>query len=258
MLFSTTACVHVTVNGNGFSTGRMLVGNGVLVEKERGKMDFNAIDTRGSVDVVIADVKDAPIKVSGDENLVDSIETYVKNGVLHVHFKNNCNYSTKNALKVTVPNNGHIHQISASGSSDVMIEGCLVADNMSLSGSGSSDIKGNIQADHCALSFRGSSDFRGRVEANSCQINCAGSSDCIISGKADNCDISMSGSSDFKGYDFVVNKFNCKASGSSDVQVTCNEELNVHASGSSDVYYKGAARVVSKHLSGSSDLRYRD
>lgn len=258
MLLSMAACVHVTVNGSNLTSGRTLVGNGVFKEKERGKMDFHGIDTRGSIDVVIADVKDAPILVSGDENLIDSVEAYVKNNILYVHFKNNWGYSTKNSLKVTVPNNGRINQISASGSSDVIIEGCLVADEIRLSGSGSSDIKGAIQAAHCELSFRGSSDFRGKVETVSCQVSCSGSSDCIINGKADNCDISMSGSSDFKGFDFIVNKFNCKASGSCDVQVTCNEELSVHASGSSDVYYKGAARVVSKHLSGSSDLNHRD
>jgi archaellum component FlaF (FlaF/FlaG flagellin family) len=249
-----TACGNVITNG---INGKNLKGNGVFKEKERGKMDFNAINTRGSIDVIIADVADAPIKVSGDENLIDSIETYVKDGVLNVHFKSGYGYSSKSGLKVTVPNNGRINKIMASGSSDVITEGCIVSDNMSISCKGSSDFKGNIKAEKCELNFNGSSDFKGSVEAVTCNVKCSGSSDCIINGKADICDISMAGSSDFKGYDFIVAKLNCNTSGSSDIQVTCNEELSVKASGSSDVHYKGTATVTNKHLSGSSDLVHK-
>jgi hypothetical protein len=258
VLFSATACIHVSISSHGSGGGKVLTGNGVLKEKERGQMDFSGIDTRGTITVVIADAKDVPVSVSGDENLIDSIEVYVKNDILHVHFKNNFSYSTRNPLKVIVPNNGRINRIKASGSSDVLIKGLLVAGKVSLSGSGSSDITGNIQANECELDFKGSSDFKGRIEAVNCHVNCLGSSDCIISGKADNCKISMSGSSDFKGYDFIVKKFDCNTSGSSDVQITCNEELSVHASGSSDVHYKGTARVTNVHTSGASDLHHKD
>ena len=246
------ACVNINTNGNIF--GKQIKGNGVLKEQDRGKMDFNAIDVRGSVDVIIADIEDAPIKVSGDENLIDSIVVYVKDGVLNAHFKENFGYSSKIGLKVTVPNNGKIDKIKAAGSSDVIVEGYIVADNISISCKGSSDFIGNIKATECELDFSGSSDFKGNVEATICKIKCTGSSDCIITGKADICDVSMSGSSDLKGYNFIVNKLNCHTSGSSDVQITCNEELSVHASGSSDVYYKGSAKVIHKHTSGSSDV----
>ncbi|MDR0575655.1 MAG: DUF2807 domain-containing protein [Tannerella sp.] len=247
-----TACGNVIINGG---IGKSLRGNGVLREKERGNMEFNAIHARGSVDVIIADIAGAPVKVSGDENLIDSIEIYVKDGVLNTHFKSGYGYSTKLGLKVIIPNNGRINKIMASGSSDVTTEGCVVSDNMSISCKGSSDFKGNIKAEKCELNFSGSSDFKGNIEAATCNIKCSGSSDCIISGKADICDISMSGSSDFKGYDFIVEKLLCNASGSSDIQVTCNEELSVNASGSSDVLYKGSARIISAHLSGASDLK---
>ncbi len=249
-----TACGNVITNGIG---SKNLKGNGIFKEKERGKMEFNAIDARGSIDVIIADVADAPIKVSGDENLIDSIDTYVKNGVLTVHFKSGYGYSSKSGLKVTVPNNGRINKITASGSSDVIVEGSIISDNMSIFCKGSSDFKGNIKAEKCELNFNGSSDFKGSVEAVTCNVKCSGSSDCIISGKADICDISMSGSSDFKGFDFVVEKLNCNTSGSSDIQITCNKELSVKASGSSDVHYKGTATVTSKNLSGSSDLIHK-
>jgi hypothetical protein len=249
-----TSCVNISVNG---VTGKKLIGNGIVKEKERGVMDFDAIDTGGSVDVVISEQSDAPVKVSGDENLIDAIETCVEDGTLKVRFNGKWGYVSRNGLCVTVPNNGRIREIKASGSSDVMIKGCVEADDLFISGKGSSDIKGNIKARNCELQFSGSADYKGNVEAVSCEIHCSGSSDCIISGSAEICDISMSGSSDFKGYDFVAEKLQCSASGSSDIMVTCTGELNVNARGSSDVYYKGDARVVSSHLSGASGLYHK-
>jgi hypothetical protein len=247
-----TNCCNINIG-----SWNVLAGNGIRKEKERTVPTFDAIDVRGSINVIISDRDNASVTVSGDENLIDSVETCVNNGTLNIHFRKGVGYTSVAGLRVIVPNNGRIRNIKASGSSDVLIEGCLTADDIYLSGTGSSDIKGNIKAGNCELKFTGSSDYKGSIEAVSCKVNCSGSSDCIISGKADICDISMSGSSDFKGYDFVVKKFTCSASGSSDVQVTCTEELSVKAGGSSDVYYRGPARVVSSQLSGSSDLYHK-
>jgi hypothetical protein len=119
---------------------KKIVGNGIPKEQQRDKMDFNALDTRGSIDVYISESSDIPITVSGDENLLDYVETYVKDGVLNVHFKNNYGYSSKKSLKVTIPNNGKINKINASGSSDVYIKERLVAGDMSITIRGSSDI----------------------------------------------------------------------------------------------------------------------
>jgi hypothetical protein len=236
---------------------KKIVGNGILKEQERDKMDFNALNTRGSIDVYISESSDIPITVSGDENLIDYIETYVKDGVLNVHFKNNFGYSSKKNLKVTIPNNGKINNINASGSSDVFIKGRLVAGDLLITLRGSSDIKGDIKADNIKIDCSGSSDYKGKIEAVKLTANCSGSSDCTISGSADVCDLLLSGSSDFKGYDLIVKKCNSSASGSSDIRITCTEELTVRASGSSDVYYRGDAKIIDKHLSGSSDLYNR-
>ena len=272
IILNITACISVNSNDNSF--GKKIKGNGIRKEQDRGKMEFTAIDTRGSIDVIISNTTDAPIKVSGDENLIEYVEAYVKDGVLNIHFNKEYNsFSTRIGLKVTVPNNGRINNIKASGSSDVTTEGTVVADNMSITCKGSSDFKGNIKAGKCEINCSGSSDFKGNVEAESCEIDCAGSSDfkgsikattcsircagssdCNISGNADVCEIKMSGSSDFNGYDFIVNKLTCSASGSSNIKVTCNEELSASARGSSDVYYRGSAKVISKDTSGSSDI----
>ena len=246
-----SGCIRMNTD---YGFGKSIAGNGIIKEKARDQMDFDALDVKGAIDVYLSESPDVPVTVSGDENLIDSVETYVKDGVLNVHFKKGFGYNSKKGLRVTIPNNGKIKKINSSGSSDIYIKGCLVADNLSIVTRGSADIKGNIKAGHVDIDCSGSSDFKGHVEATTLNIKCIGSSDCHIGGSADVCNVSMTGSSDFKGYDFVAKKCNCSASGSSDVRITCTGELNVNASGSSDVYYRGNAKVVGKHLSGSSDL----
>ena len=246
------SCVNISSG-----SGEKITGNRVAKEVERGMMDFEAINVSGSIDVIISESTDAPVKVSGDENLLDYVETYVKDGTLNVHFKKNIKYSSGIGLRVTVPNSGKINKISASGSSDVIIEGCLVADNISINISGSSDVKGNIKAETVNMDTKGSSNFKGNIEAKTFNLKCSGSSNCTISGKAENCNISTAGSCDFKGYDFVVDKLKCNTSGSSKIQITCNEELEVATSGSSDIYYKGTGKVVSVKTSGSSNVRQK-
>ena len=249
IIFCLAACININPVKN-------LSGNGILKEQDRGIMDFEAIDARGSVDVIISESTDAPIKISGDENLIEYIETYVKNGVLKIQFKNRdyLSYSTRLGIKVTIPNNGRINSIKTSGSTNVIIEGTIVADNMSITGKGSSEFNGNIKAEKCKIDCSGSSDFKVNIEATTCILRFAGSSSCNISGNADVCEMTVTGSGDFKGYDFVVDKLTCSVFGSSGVQVTCNEELNIRTFGSSDVSYRGSATKISKSTAGSSSV----
>ncbi|MDR2148029.1 MAG: DUF2807 domain-containing protein [Tannerella sp.] len=353
-----TSCLNVTVGNNGstfFGSGKRIVGNGNVQEKEIGKLDFTEIESRNSIDVFISSAADIPVKVSGDENLIDYVEVKVENGILKVQMQEGLSYSTKNALKVIVPNNGKIRRIAASGSSDVTSESVLTADgfilsckgssgfrgdiaavNCDLDMSGSSDFRGSVKADglkldvsgssgykgimeaknvdiHCSassgcqvenvltaddfavtcsgssnfsgdivavngdlkissssdfkgnikaeklnLSCKGSSDYKGNMETKNVDILCESSSDCIVgNGFADVAKISVSGSSDFKGYDFTARHAECSASGSSDIQITCTDKLSVHASGSSDIYYKGHPNILSLSISGSSNVYER-
>ena len=249
IILNLTACIGINSVNN-------IRGNGILKEEDRGKMDFTAIDVRGSISVIISDITDAPVKIEGDENLLEFIETIVKDGVLKVQFRNRnySSYSPNIGIKVTVPNSGRINRIKTSGSSDIIIEDVVVADNMRIMCSGSSNINGSIKAEKCEIDCSGSSDLKINIDATTCIFKFAGSSTCNISGSADVCEMRMTGSGDFKGYDFAVNKLTCTVFGSSGVQITCDEELNVRTFGSSDVYYRGTATKISKSTAGSSNI----
>jgi Protein of unknown function (DUF2807). len=249
IIFCLSACINI-------NPGKILSGNEILKVQDRGKMDFKAIDARGAFDVIISEISDAPVKVSGDENLIDFIETYVKDGVLTIKFKheNYSTYSTKIGIKITVPNNGQIKSFKSYGASNIIIEGTLVSDNLSITGSGSAKYYGNIKVEKCKIKCSGSTEFNMNIEAVMCQMNFSGSTTCNFSGSVDDCKMTVTGSSDIKGYDLIANKLSYTVYGSSGIQVTCNEELNIRTYGSSDVSYKGTATKINKHTAGSSNI----
>ena len=82
----------------------------------------------------------------------------------------------------------------------------------------------------------------------------SGSTSCAVVGSADECKMTITGSGDFKGYNFIVNNLTCTVFGSSGVQVTCNDELNIKTFGSSDVYYRGTVKKINKRTAGSSNI----
>ena len=132
-----------------------------------------------------------------------------------------------------------IDRLSASGSSDVYVDGAISGETL-------------------ALHLSGSSDFKGSVKVNELSMDQSGSSDALISGNTNNLTINLSGASDVKGYDLIADKCTVHASGSSDIKITVNKELNAHASGSSDIYYRGTAVIRDLHTSGSSSVSKKD
>jgi hypothetical protein len=200
---------------------------------------FHGISVEDGIDLVIKQGNEDAVAVSASDVAIrDRIITRVENGILHIHFENkgfHWNWAWNNQKRKAFISFKTLTELSASGASDVYVDGSIHTDNLSIDLSGASDFKGGIVADQLELQQSGSSDV-------------------TIKGSASNLRVHLSGASDFKGYDMTVDVCTVDASGSSDTHVTVNKELKVYASGSSDVYYKGDAIVKESHTSGSSSV----
>ena len=170
----------------------------------------------------------------------DRIMTEVVNGELKIHYNDkglSWAGDSKN-LKAYVSFKT-IQKLSASGASDIYVNGVIKADALKIDISGSSDFKGAVDVDHLSLDQSGSSDSR-------------------VSGRAQNVKIEVSGASDVKGYDLVAGYCEANASGASDIQITVEKELTASASGASDIYYKGQGITRNIKSSGASSVARRD
>jgi hypothetical protein len=195
---------------------------------------FNAIKVSGGIDVYIAQGNEEGLAVSAARtDYISHIETKVEKGVLILSTSGNWFRNPKFRVYVSVK---HLEKIHASGASDVHIQGKLKFNTLK-------------------LVLDGASDFKGEVEVENLDIHQSGASDITISGKAVNTKIEASGASDIKGFDLVTDYLDVDVSGASDTKITVNKEMNVKASGASDVRYKGSAVIKQYDVSGASSLK---
>ena len=200
---------------------------------------FHGVRVSAGIDLYLSEGDEAVAVSARSIEARDRIRTTVENGILRIWYDTgdkNVVWGNNKHLKAYVSAKV-IDQLSASGGSDVFIEGTLHSLSLKLDLSGGSDFKGTVAV-------------QGTLEAS-----LSGGSDVDIKGTASVLKVSASGGSDFKGAGLTVDTCTADASGGSDVDVTVNREIRASASGGSDVYYRGAATLSESHKSGGSDIR---
>ena len=227
----------------------LLISSGLMVQAQKTIYDANA-ETRSvkgyhsirvshGIDLYLSYGEEAVAVSAKDAEFRDRIKTEVENGVLKIWYdwkegKNILMAVNKN-MKAYVSYK-QLESLSASGGSDITVEG-------------------SIDVNKLNISVSGGSDFKGKVSVNDLKVNISGGSDAMISGKATNVSVSASGGSDFNGYDLISEVATINASGGSDVEITVNKDLDAKASGGSDIYYKGGASVKETRSSGASSVK---
>lgn len=200
---------------------------------------FNAIKVSGGIDLYLSQYETESIAVSASEDQYrERIKTVIENGTLKIYYDGDKLWNTGNKKLKAYVSFKNLENLTASGASDVVVTGAIAVPALRIDCSGASDFKGAVKVDKLTIELSGASDAK-------------------ISGSASEVSIQSSGASDVKGYDLVTENCTAKASGASDINITVNKELNVHASGASDVYYKGSAVIRDMHTSGASTVARR-
>jgi len=205
--------------------------------EQRNVSGFSSISVASGIDLYLsASDKETVVVSAADIKYRDKIVTRVEGNTLKIYLDDKSHWWNGEDRKMRAyVSFKTLSKLSASGSSDIYVNGF-------------------IQADQLAIHLSGSSDFKGAVKVNALSLDQSGSSDSHITGSAGKVDIDLSGSSDVKGYELVSDYVNIRSSGSSDVQITVNKEMSVHSSGASDVSYMGNGVVREMKTSGASSI----
>ncbi len=210
--------------------------------------NFHAISVSNAFDVFISQGKEEAVAVSAsEEKYRQDIKVEVDNGVLKISFSKEGKFwrgfnGDKMKLKAYISFK-NIDNLTASGACDVKIQGNINTDNLRLNFSGASDLKEGT--------------IKGSINAKKLTVEASGASDIKISGSATELDVEANGASDFKGFDFATDYCNAKASGASSINITVNKELSAHATGASDVHYRGDGLIREIKTSGASNVSKR-
>ena len=215
------------------------------VKQTRNVKPFRAVSAGGAVNVFLTQGNETKVVVEAAEEIQANLITEVQGGVLKIHrdkdfnWKNLKNYlgdingGSKVNIYITCPK---LESLSVSGASDVSSESVFAADHFTVQASGASEIVLKVKAKTLSVSSSGASDIKLSGEAESQQVN-------------------LSGSSEYSAFNLQSKTTQVDASGASEAYVLAENELTSSASGASDIYYKGNARVINKKTSGGSDVR---
>lgn len=225
-------------------TGGLLYAQKTIINdpnaESRSVGNFTSIKISGGIDLYLSPGEKEAIAVSAAQvKLRDHIKTAVDNGVLKIWFDNaGWKMNTGNRKLKAYVSFRRLDKITASGASDVFVDG-------------------SINGELLALDLSGASDFKGKVEVGKLTIDQSGASDATITGKAGSMQVEASGASDLKGYELQVENCHARASGASDIKITVTKELHATANGASSILYKGAAVVKESKSSGASNIGKR-
>jgi hypothetical protein len=198
---------------------------------------YHGIEVGSSIDLYLSQGDEETVVVSArDERWRDRIITEVVDGILKIRMEKGHFSTGNNKLKAYVSFTT-LDKLSASGASNVYVDGVISGNKLSLTLSGASDFKGAIRVGELQLDQNGASD--AKITG-------------VVAGLAV---IRLSGASDVKGYDLTVESCEASVSGASDIRITVNKELKANATGASSVYYKGEGVISESRASGASTIK---
>lgn len=207
-------------------------GNGNVIEEKREVKSFDIIKVQKGINLYITQGSPASLVVKADENLMENIITKVDGNTLYLDVQGSIRKVKAMDVYVTL---GNLKELHASGGSDVYAESGLKAGELKLFCSGGSDTK-------------------MKLDAETLYCETSGGSDAVLSGKANKLSVKSSGGSDFNGKGLEVVSCKIHTSGASDAWVFVTGEIEMEASGASDIHHKGGAKVISSKASGGSDI----
>jgi hypothetical protein len=199
---------------------------------------YHGIRVSSAINLYLSQGQEEKVVVSAkDIKMRDKIITEVVDGILIIRVEGSWKWwhMGNSKLKAYVSYTT-LDEITASGASDVYVDGVITGDKLT-------------------LDLSGASDFKGAVKVNALSLEQSGASDSHITGQVSGtATIRSSGASDVKGYDLVIEECSAHASGASDIRITVNKQIDADATGASSIYFKGAGVLRESHSSGASNV----
>lgn len=216
-------------------------GDGNVVTETLDLGGFTGVDLRINGNVTIQQGERFLVEVTGEQNMLDRLETNISNQVWDIDFPGcNLDYQALE-IKITMP---EVSTLKVSGSGQIAVVDTFRASDVDLLISGSGNIVFPGVVDHAFLKISGSGDIDAFLVSDKLESSITGSGDIFLKGDCPIHDYKTSGSGKLFAFDFVTDQTNLKISGSGDAEVLANQQLDVQISGSGDVYYKGNPALI--------------
>lgn len=230
--------------------------------QKRNVPSFSAIKVSSAIDLYLSQSNLNEVAVSASSvELRNHIITEVEGGTLIIRMDNNSWWDwkkwgdTKVKAYISVK---ELNALTASGATTIHIIGGLESDKLKIKLSGASDLKGEMNVGNLNITVSGASNIKSHVKALIIGIDGSGASDVQLTGTVDDLSVEVSGASEAKLYDLNAKGAIVRASGASSAHVNVSTIIKAHASGASNVNYRGSAELRESSNSGASNIKHRN
>ena len=215
-------------------------GNGDIETVEFDLDSFNAIELSDCADVTISQGAKQKVTVTGDANIIDDLETQIRNKAWAIELGNGCYRDYQLDIEITIPN---LTQVGVTGSGSVYVNSFDDQTNLdlSISGSGKIELERFSNTRNLDVRISGSGDVIGYDQFDALQ----------------NLDVRISGSGNYDAYPIETENADINITGSGNCYTTVLNSLIVDISGSGRVRYHGSP-TVQKTITGSGSVRKTD
>ncbi len=111
-----------------------------------------------------------------------------------------------------------------------------------------------LQTSRLDLEITDAAKVSGSIEVDDLVAKLIGAAKLDISGNSNSFDIDAAGASEMTGFDFATNNLKANLNGSCNISLTIHQKLNVTASGTSNIYYKGNSIIEKQYLKDDSKI----
>jgi hypothetical protein len=209
-------------------------GQGPVISEDRTTPSFEEVSVSIPADVYIYQGHDEGITIEAQGNVLDVIETEVRNHELKLKFENGVNVKRFEPIKIFITTND-INEISVSGSGNVYNETPIITSELRIQISGS----GNVDLHD--------------IDTPLVDAKISGSGKIYLSGYCEDMYLQISGSGNIHAFDLMSETADVEISGSGKAEITATDYLNAQISGSGSIYYKGHPDIDTR-ISGSGGL----
>ncbi|PKP14136.1 MAG: DUF2807 domain-containing protein [Bacteroidetes bacterium HGW-Bacteroidetes-3] len=225
----------ISTNLNAQVFTKKIMGNGRIITENRTISDYDKISVAGPFDVVLVKGKEGKISIKADENLMEYIETEVKNGHLKIQPKKSYQLRSTKTIVITVP--------------------FEMVDAISLAGSGNVSSMDILNSSDLNLNLAGSGGLDLPVSTKNLIAHIAGSGNIKLSGISEVLNCEIAGSGNLNGSDLKANVSHVKIAGSGNVKVHAVSEIHANIAGSGNVIYTGNPTIEKLKSVGSGTIK---
>jgi hypothetical protein len=217
-----------------FWKSNKLKGNGIIKTETRTIGSFGQLSIIGPFDIELISGKEKDIQVTADENILEKIETKIKNNKLLIKINSKTELSNYTKLHIKIPVKS-LSKIKLLGSAEIYSNNSFNWDEIEFHITGSGEIKLNIISEYILAIIKGSGEIKLTGSTNKTSCKTLGS-----------------GTIDTK--ELISKETEAKVVGSGEIYVMTKKDIKASVTGSGSIYYYGNPQKVNVKILGSGEV----